>query len=45
MALLAYFKQANLKKQTKVDCVLPKPDGSLSQIMPMSSTEVANAAV
>ena len=32
-------------KQTKVDSVLPKPDGSLSQVIPMSSMEAAYAAV
>ena len=36
---------SELISQTKVDCVLPKPDGLLSQVMPMSSIEVANAAV
>ena len=45
MALLAYFKRANLKKQTKIDSVLPKPDSLLSQVMPMSSIEAANTAV
>jgi len=45
MALLAYFKRANVKRENKVDSVLPKSDGSLSRIMPMSSIEVANAAV
>ena len=45
MALLVYFKRASVKKQTKVDSVLPKADGSLSQVMPMSSIEAANAAV
>ena len=45
MALLAYFKRASVKKQTNVDSVLPKADGSLSHVMPMSSTEAANAAI
>ena len=45
MALLVYFKQASVKKQTKIDSVLPKPDSSLSQVMPISSIEGANAAV
>ena len=45
MALLAYFKRANLKKQTKIDSVLPKPDSLLSQVMPMLSIEAANTAV
>jgi len=46
MALLAYFKQANSnKRQSQVDSVLPKSDGLLSQVMPMSSIESVNAAV
>ena len=45
MALLVYFKRANAKRESEVDGILPQSDGSLSQIMPMSSIEVANAAV
>lgn len=45
MALMAYFKRASVKKQTKINNVLLKPDGSLSQVMPMSSTEVDNIAI
>ena len=45
MALLVYFKRASVKKQTKVNNVLPKPDGLLSQVMPMSSKEATNATV
>ena len=45
MALLKYFKRTDVKKQTKVESVLPKSDGSLSLVMPMSSIEAANAAV
>ena len=46
MALLAYFKRANSnKRESQVDSVLPKSDGLLSQVMPMSSIESANAAV
>ena len=45
MGLLTYFKRASIKKQSKVDCVSPKLDGLLSQIMPMSSIQVANAAI
>jgi len=42
MALLAYFKQDNVKRESSV---LPKSDGSLLRIMPMSSIEVANTTV
>ena len=45
MVLFVHLKQASIKKQTKVNSVLAKPDVSLSQVMPMSSIEVANAAV
>ena len=45
MGLLAYFKQASVNKESKVNNVLPKSDSSLSKIMPMSSIGVANAAV
>ena len=45
MVLLAYFKQANLKRQNKVDGILPKSNGLSSQILPVSCIEVANAAV
>ena len=45
MALLAYFKRASIKKQAKVDSILPNPNGSLSLVMPMSSIEAANVAV
>ena len=38
-------KLVAIKKQTKVYSVLPKPDGSLSQVMPMSSVDVANVAI
>ena len=33
------------EKPTKIDTVLPKPDGPLSSVMPMSSIESANVAV
>ena len=36
MALLVYVKQISVKKQTEVDSVLPKPDGSLLQVMAKS---------
>ena len=45
MALLKYFKWVDAKKPTKIDIVLPKPDGPLSSVMPSSSIESANVAV
>ena len=45
MPLLAYFKQASVRKQTKIDGVLTKPNSSLSQVMPISSIEEVNTAV
>ena len=45
MALLKYFKRINTKKPEKIDEILPKPDGPLSTMMPMSSIESANFAV
>ena len=45
MALLKYFKRVDVKKSTKIDIVLPKPDGPLSSVMPSSSIESANFAV
>ena len=45
MGLLVYFTQASVKKQIKADIVLPKLAELLSQVMPMSSVEAANAAV
>jgi len=44
MALLEYFKRANLKRQSKVDSVLLKLDGLLSEIMLISCIEAANTA-
>ena len=37
MVLLKYFKRVDAKKPTKIDIVLPKPDGPLSSLMPSSS--------
>ena len=45
MALLKYLKRVDAKKPIKIDNVLPKPDGPLSSVMPMSSIESANMAV
>ena len=45
MVLLKYFKRVDVKKSTKIDIVLPKPDGPLSSVMPSSSIESANFAV
>ena len=45
MAMLKYLKRVDKKKPTKIDTVLPKPDGPLSTVMPMSSIESANVAV
>ena len=40
MALLKYFKRVDAKKPTKIDIVLPKPDGPLSSVMPSSSVNL-----
>ena len=40
-----YLKRLDKEKPTKIDTVLPKPDGPLSSVMPMSSIESANVAV
>ena len=45
MALLKYFKQVDAKKPTKIDIVLPMPDGPLSSVMPSSSIESVDVAV
>ena len=45
MLLLKYFKRVDAKKPTKINIVLPKPDGTLSSVMPSSSIESANVAV
>ena len=45
MVLLKYLKRVDVKKQTKIEIVLPKPDGSLSSVMPSSLIESANVAV
>ena len=45
MALLKYFKRAEPKKNEKIDAVLPKVDGPLAKLMPMSSIQAANTAV
>ena len=45
MALLKYFKRVDAKKPTKIDIVLPKPDGLLSSVIPSSLIESANVAV
>ena len=45
MALLKYFKRVDSKKPTKIRIVLPKPDGSLSSVMPSSSIESADVVV
>ena len=45
MAMLKYLKCVDKKKPTKIDTVLPKPDGPLSTVMPMSSIESVNVAV
>ena len=39
------FKRVDAKKPIKIDNVLPKPNGPLSSVMPMSSIELANVAV
>jgi len=44
MALLKYFEWAESKKRDKIDSVLPKNDGSLAQLMPMSVIWAANTA-
>ena len=44
MALLKYFKQVDAKKPMKIGIVLPKPDGSLSSVMPSSLIESADVA-
>ena len=45
MAMLKYLKRFDEKKPTKIDIVLPNPDGPLSSVMPMSSIESANVVV
>ena len=45
MALLKYFKRIDSKKPEKVEAVLPKTDGPLATLMPVSSIEAANKAV
>ena len=45
MALLKYFKRVDAKKPTKIGIVLPKPDGTMSSVMPSSSIESADVAV
>ena len=45
MALLKYFKRIDSKKPEKVEAVLPKMDGPLATLMPVSSIETANKAV
>ena len=42
---VVYLKCFDREKPTKIDTVLPKPDGPLSSVMPMSSIESANVAV
>ena len=45
MVLLKYFKRIDFKKPEKVEAVLPKMDGPLATLMPVSSIEAANKAV
>ena len=45
MALLKYFKRIDAKKHEKIEALLPKVDGHLATLMPMSSIEAANVAV
>ena len=45
MALLAYFKGVDIKKQIKANSVLPKPNTSLSQIMSKSTIEAVCQSV
>ena len=45
MVLLKYLKRVDAKKRTKIEIVLPKPDGSLSSVIPSSLIESANVAV
>jgi len=45
MALLKYFKRVEPKKNEKMDTVLPKVDGPLAKLMPMSSIQAVNTAV
>ena len=45
MALSKYFKRIDSKKPEKVEAVLPKTDGPLATLMPVSSIEAANKAV
>jgi len=45
MALLKYFKRAEPTKNEKIDSVLPKVDGPLGKLMPMSAIRAANTAV
>ena len=37
ITLLKYFKRAEPKKNEKIDAILPKVDGPLAKVMPMSS--------
>ena len=45
MALLKYFKRVGSKKPEKVEVVLPKVDGPLATLMPVSSIEAVNKVV
>ena len=45
MAMWKYLKRFDKKKPTRIDTVLPKPDGPLSSVMPISLMESANVAV
>ena len=45
MAMWKYLKSFDEKKPTKIDTVLPKPDGPFSSVMQMSSIESADVAV
>ena len=45
MVLLKYFKRVYSKKPEKVEAVLPKVDGPLATLMPVSSIEAINKVV
>jgi len=45
MALLKYFKRVEPKKSEKIDAILPKVDGPLLKLMPMSAVQAANTVV
>ena len=45
MTLLKYFKRVDSKKPEKVEAVLPKVDGPLATLMPVSSIEAVNKVV